>query len=169
MRWQCQDLMLTLSLAWTSMNTAMNIHHHDPAYNLPLQWRHNERDGISNHRRLDCLLDCLFRRRSQNTSKLRVTGLCEGTLWSPVNFLHKEPVTRQKCPFDDVIMLPQISILICIISSRFVHRHKLITLACVQWSRCSAVCENSWYLHYLHVKCSWCIRKLNRQLHYADA
>ena len=28
-----------------------------------LQWRHNERDGFSNHRRLDCLLTRLFRRR----------------------------------------------------------------------------------------------------------
>ena len=47
-----------------------------------LQWRHNERDGISNHRRLHCLLNCWFRRRPKKTSKLRVTGLCEGN--SPV-------------------------------------------------------------------------------------
>ena len=45
---------------------------------LTLQWRHNERNGVSNHRRLDCLLNRLFRRRSKKTSKLRVTGLCEG-------------------------------------------------------------------------------------------
>ena len=42
-----------------------------------LQWRHNERDGISNHRRLDCVFNRMFRRRSKKTSKLRVTGLCE--------------------------------------------------------------------------------------------
>ena len=30
-------------------------------------------------RRLDCLLNCLFRRRSKKTSKLRITGLCEGS------------------------------------------------------------------------------------------
>ena len=41
----------------------------------------NERDGILNHRRLDCLLNPLFGRRSKKTSKLRVTGLCEGN-WS---------------------------------------------------------------------------------------
>ena len=46
--------------------------------NSSLQWRHNGRDGVSNHRRLDCVLNCLFRRRSKKTSKLRVTGLCEG-------------------------------------------------------------------------------------------
>ena len=44
----------------------------------PLQWCHHERDGVSNHRRLDCLLTRLFRRRSKKTSNLRVTGLCEG-------------------------------------------------------------------------------------------
>ena len=34
---------------------------------LPLQWHHNERDGVSNHH------------RSKKISKLRVTGLCEVT------------------------------------------------------------------------------------------
>ena len=43
-----------------------------------LQWRHYERHGVSNHQRLDCLLRSLFRHRSKKTSKLRVTGLCEG-------------------------------------------------------------------------------------------
>ena len=42
------------------------------------QLLHNEYDGVSNHRRIDCLLNRLFRRRSKKTSKLRVTGLCEG-------------------------------------------------------------------------------------------
>ena len=47
-----------------------------------LQWRNYEHDGVSNHKRLDCLLNRLFRRRSKKTSKLRVSGLCEGK--SPV-------------------------------------------------------------------------------------
>ena len=42
---------------------------------MSLRWRNNGRDGVSNH---DCLLYCLFRRRSKKTSKLRVTGLCAG-------------------------------------------------------------------------------------------
>ena len=46
-------------------------------YRSPLQWRHNERSGVSNHRRLDCLLNHLFRRRLKKTPKLRVTRLCE--------------------------------------------------------------------------------------------
>ena len=45
-----------------------------------LQWRHPERDGVANHRRLDCSLNRLFRPRSNKTSN---TGLCEGKL--PVN------------------------------------------------------------------------------------
>ena len=47
-----------------------------------LQWRYNERDGVSNHQPHDCLLNFLFRRRSKKTSKLHVTGFCEGS--SPV-------------------------------------------------------------------------------------
>ena len=43
-----------------------------------LQWRHNERDGVSNHQPHDCLLNRLFRYRSKKTSKIRVTGHCEG-------------------------------------------------------------------------------------------
>ena len=43
-----------------------------------LLWRHNGRDSVSNHQPHDCSLNRLFRRRSKKTSKLRVTGLCEG-------------------------------------------------------------------------------------------
>ena len=46
----------------------------------PLHRRHNERDGVSNHRRLHCLLNSWSRRGSKKTSKLRVTGLCVGNL-----------------------------------------------------------------------------------------
>ena len=45
---------------------------------FPLQWRHNEHDGVPNHRPLDCLPNRLFMDRSKKTSKLHVTGLCEG-------------------------------------------------------------------------------------------
>ena len=48
---------------------------------FPLQWRHNGRDGVSNHQPHD-LLNHKFRRRSKKTSKLRPTGLCAGN--SPV-------------------------------------------------------------------------------------
>ena len=45
---------------------------------FPLQWHHNKRDDVSNYWCLNCLLKCLFRRRSKKTSKLHVTGLWEG-------------------------------------------------------------------------------------------
>ena len=47
-----------------------------------LQWHHNERNGISNHQPHHCLLNHLFWCGSEKTSKLHVTGLCEGN--SPV-------------------------------------------------------------------------------------
>ena len=47
-------------------------------YMMSLRWRHNEHDGVSNHQPHDCLLKHLFRRRSKETSKLRVTSLWVG-------------------------------------------------------------------------------------------
>ena len=58
---------------------------------IPLQWRHNGRDGVSNHQPHDCLLNRLFRHRSKKTSKLHVTGLCEGN--SPVTGEFPAPMT----------------------------------------------------------------------------
>ena len=80
-RWQCNNVTCA---SWRS-----------------LQWRHHERDGVSKH---DCLPNRLFRRISKNTSKLRLTGLCEGIHQWPVNSPHKEPVARKRFPFDDAIM-----------------------------------------------------------------
>ena len=57
-----------------------NTEGHDFVKSLP--WRHNGRDGVSNHQPHDCLLKRSFRRRSKKASKLRVTGLCAGN--SPV-------------------------------------------------------------------------------------
>ena len=55
-------------------------------WSTPLHWRHNEHNSVSNHQRLDCLLNCLFRLRSKKTPKLRVTGICgefSGDRWIP--------------------------------------------------------------------------------------
>ena len=43
-----------------------------------IQRCHNDRDGVSNHQPHDCLLKRLFKRRSKETSKLRVTGFWAG-------------------------------------------------------------------------------------------
>ena len=55
-------------------NMNMNKNH----FRMTLLWRINGRDSVSNHQPHDCLLNRLFRRRSKNTSKLFVTGLCAG-------------------------------------------------------------------------------------------
>ena len=56
---------------WTRLNTCMSLE-------IALQWRHDGRDGVSNHQPHECLLNRLIRCRSKKTSKLRVTGLCAG-------------------------------------------------------------------------------------------
>ena len=69
------------------------------------QWRRYERDGVSSYRRLDCLINPLFRCRSKKISKFRVTGLCEGN--PSVNGelpLHRASNTNV-FSFDDVIMV----------------------------------------------------------------
>ena len=70
-----------------------------------LEWRHNERDGVSNRRCLECLLKRLFRRRSKKTSSSASLSFVRGIHWGPINSPHKGPVTRKMFPFDDVIML----------------------------------------------------------------
>ena len=51
-------------------------------YHTTLQWRHNGRDGVSNYQPHECLRNRLFRRWSKETTRFRVTGLCQGN--SPV-------------------------------------------------------------------------------------
>ena len=70
-----------------------------------LQWRHNERDGFSNHRHSDCLLKRFFRSRWKKTSKLRVTGLCEGNPPVTGGFPSQRASNAEMFPFDDVIMI----------------------------------------------------------------
>ena len=66
---------------------------------ISLRWRHDERDGVSNHQPYDYLLDRLFRHQS-SASLAYVRGIHRGQVNSP----YKGPVTRKMFPFDDVIM-----------------------------------------------------------------
>ena len=73
-----------------------------------VQWRHIEhieRDRVSNHWRLDCLRSRLFRRRSKKTSKLHVTGLCEGNPPVTGEFPSQGASNMDFFPFDDVIII----------------------------------------------------------------
>ena len=60
---------------------------------------------MSNHRCLDCLLNRLFRWRSKKTSKLHVTGLCEGNLPVAGGFPSQRASNMEMFPFDDIIMV----------------------------------------------------------------
>ena len=71
---------------------------------IAFHWRHNERDGVSNHQPHHCSLSCLFRRRSRKTSKLGDNGPCEGNSPMTGEFPYKGQVTRKMFPFDDVII-----------------------------------------------------------------
>ena len=69
-----------------------------------LQWRHIERDGVSNQRRLDCLLNrcsSADQRKHQSSESLAIV---RGIHRSPVNYPHKGPVRRNMFPYGDVIM-----------------------------------------------------------------
>ena len=53
------------------------------------QWRHNEGDGVSNHRRLDCLLNRLFGQIKENTKAPR-----HWPLWGESTGDHRFPSQR---------------------------------------------------------------------------
>ena len=71
---------------------------------LPLQWRHNEHDGVANYRRLYCLLNRLFRCRSKKHQSSASLACVRGIHRWPVTSPHKGPVTQKMFPFDDVTM-----------------------------------------------------------------
>ena len=78
----------------SKLSSLLTIHQLQPQSHS-LHWLHNECDGVSNHRRLDCLPNNQLRRRSKKTSKRRVIDV------------HKGPVTRKMFPFDDVIIFTE--------------------------------------------------------------
>ena len=79
-------VVLAWAKCWTNSRFTGNLRHRNAHVmsqaNLPLQWRQNGCDGVSNHQPHHCLLNRLFRSRSKKTSKLRLTGLCVGN--SPI-------------------------------------------------------------------------------------
>ena len=65
-------------LACIYADLLFTIRRSDWSIAISLQWRHKDHDSVSNHQPHGCLLNRLFRRRSNKASKLRVTGLCVG-------------------------------------------------------------------------------------------
>ena len=70
---------------------------------VPLRWRHNERDGVSNHQPHDCLLRRSGADQIKHQSSASLAFVRGINRWT-VNSLHKWPVTRKMFPFDDVNM-----------------------------------------------------------------
>ena len=80
----CFNIINTWTMLWLRFSHLFPFMNNGLLFSdIALQRRHNERDVVSNHQPHDCLLNCLFRRRSKKTSKLRVTGLCEGNWPGP--------------------------------------------------------------------------------------
>ena len=69
------------------------------------QWRQNKRDGVSNHRRLDYLLNPLLGEIIEDIKAPRHWPFVRGTYPWPMDSAHKGPVARKMFPFDDVIMI----------------------------------------------------------------
>ena len=110
---------------------ATNYPSHELSNSHSLQWRHDERSGVSNHWRHDCLLNRLFRRRSgKNQSSVSLAFMRRIHRW-PMNSPHKGPVTRKLFSFDDVIM--------CTTTVLFKHSHKhplrMAPLRNIHWAR----------------------------------
>ena len=70
----------------------------------PLQWRHNERDGVSHHQPHDCLLNHFLKAQIKKHQSSASLTFVRGIHWWPVNSPHKGPVTRKRFPFDYVTM-----------------------------------------------------------------
>ena len=71
----------------------------------PLQWLHDERDCVSNHRYLGCLLNRLFRRKSEK----KIQATCHWHLWGEFTgerwiYPHKGQVILKMFPLNDVII-----------------------------------------------------------------
>ena len=88
------------------IQSGVDTNNSNPVINIPLtlQWRHNGRDGVSNHQPHDCLLNRLFRHRSNKNIKAPRHWPLWGIHQRPVNSQHKWLVTRNFFPLDDVIM-----------------------------------------------------------------
>ena len=92
--WERSDLVIlemAARMAWPIVKESMIS---EIKISRTLQWRHNERDGVSNHRRLDCLHNRFF----QAQIKENIKAPRHWPLWGDFTgeFPAKGPVTRKK-------------------------------------------------------------------------
>ena len=96
---------------------------------MSLQWRHNERDGISNHWRLDCLFKIPR----------------HWPLWGySTDSHHKGPVTREMFPFDAFSCCVQP----CSNETRLSKSSWLCRTQFVWWLSCDNLFRNIWCMCY---------------------
>ena len=131
----CQEFSGSLS-AMKSAGTVVAMHF----CRTSLQWRHNERDGVSNHQRLHCLLYCWFRRRRKKTPKFCDTGLCEGNLPATSEL----PAQKARNSINISIWLHHHGILIC-----KYHKPSHYTQGPKWQKKVSWSCIHSWSTHDL--------------------
>ena len=70
-----------------------------------LKWRHKERDGVENHRRLACLINVCSGTDKKNHQSSASLAFVRGIDRWPMDSPHKGLVTQEMSPFDDVIMI----------------------------------------------------------------
>ena len=92
-------LMMSISLPVDKMLPGHQLNY------VALQWRHNECDGVSNHRPDDYLLKRVFRHKWKKHQSSASLAFVKGIQRWPVNSPHK----GKMFPFDDVIMKKYLS------------------------------------------------------------
>ena len=86
--WECVSMLFNKLVPF--MNSVLFSMFALASVNVPsaLQWRHNDRYGVSNHQAHDCLLNRLFRRRSKKNIKAPrhwpLWGEFTGDRWIPL-------------------------------------------------------------------------------------
>ena len=92
-------ILITIIKIFMHLLCIYKVHDRSKLHQLAaLQWRHNERDGVSNNRLFDCLLNRSSVAESKKTSKLRVTGLCEGKSSVTNEFPGRRATNAQNVP-----------------------------------------------------------------------
>ena len=112
-----------------------------------LQWRHNERDGVSNHRRIDCLLNPLFRRRSKKNQSSASRRVSNGKCFPLMTPLCGSAVNQRQC---------------CQALQRVIDRKLSCTCIVRSWSKHGALVDLSRRVYGRKVDLSWrvYVRKL---------
>ena len=90
-----ESLINHLMSSWWSWGLSGTLH----------EWRHNVRDGVSNHQPHECLLNSFIQGADQRKyQRFASLAFVRGIHPWPVISPHKGPITRKMFPYDDIIM-----------------------------------------------------------------